>query len=309
METKFYKIETPNNSHYAVVKPSKTGKPEIVLGGKEYICVNISAPNNDLNIRSEPECYLGQEYPNQPKEAKEMLRAAILLTKKTFGNNCNIELTDFSDRDGTPLSSVMIVFHQKTWYEKWFGAYLKNPAMQRTYNQAIQRFYDPEFMESSEYFEQLLNISKVRNDYIQDILSVYKRCTTYKEFFKQLRRTFPPPLIYIMIKPWITTFIDRLGLGLVRREPWIIPCSMNEYSDYVIQPITKDPYKGEYTFVTKRQLGGGTEKKLSNAEKRSLQMPNWIGWLHVKDEEYDYDDREYLTRLRALHNVLLDMKQ
>lgn len=299
METRFYKIETPNNFHYAVVKPSKTGKPEIVLGGKDYICVTVSAPNNDLNIRSDPVCYLGQEYPNQPGEAKEMLRAAILVAKKTFGENCRLELTDLSDKEGMPLSSLMIVFHQKTWYEKWFSAHLKNSVMQKTYNQAIQRFYDPEFKESSKYFEEFLDKSKLKQTCKHNILNVYEMCSTYKEFFDKLRDTFHPPELYSMIKPWLNAFIDRLGLGLVRSEPWEIPC--NEYADYVILSLTYDPYNGNYIFVTKKQTGGGeSKKKLSDAEKYSLQMPNWVGWMHMNDEDYGDDDRDYLKSLRTL---------
>jgi len=294
----YYKIITPNNSHYAVVKPSKTGKLEIVLGGKDYICVTISAPNNDLNIKTDPVCYLGEQFPNQPADAKEMLRASILLAKHIFGD-CNIELTDLSDKDGMSLSSLMLVFHQQTWYEKWFGARIIDDSKQEIYKENIQRFCNPKIKEASKYFEQRLKKSNLESSDIKDILSIYDATTTYKQFFNKLRETFHPPVIYNLIKPWLNAFIEELGLGMVRTEPWIISCSNHDFADYSIENLQHDPYNGNYIFITRKQKGGGGHnKKLSKAEKYSLQMPNWIGWLHMKEDEYDTEDQEYIKMLR-----------
>ena len=303
----YYKIVTPTNSHYAVLKPSNTGQPEIVLGGQNYICISISAPNNDLNIRTDPVCYLGEEFPNQPTDAKEMLLAAIFLTKHVYRETlCNIELTDLSDKGGMALSSLMIVFHQQTWYQKWFGAYLKNPVMQKTYSQVIQRFHDPDFKETSKYFQELLQQCKMKITLQEDIIHIYKATSTYKEFFNKLREAFNPPEIYIMLKPWLNLFTDRLGLGLVRREIWVIPCGNHDFTNYSIETLTSDPYNGKYVFVTRKQIGGNIPdkcKKLSAAERVSLQMPNWIGWLYIKDiEDYCDEDKEYIKTLQELQN-------
>jgi hypothetical protein len=298
----FYKIRTPTSEHYAVVKPSKTGKSEIVVGGREYICITISAPNNDLNIRTDAVCYLGlgEQYPNQPGDAKEMLRAAILVAKQTFGE-CKIELTDLSDKDGMPLSSLMIVFHQQTWYEKWFGAQLKSPLIRKRYQQAIQNFNNPSIKEPSEYFIEFLNGlgDFSTEDGLTTLMDVYNTTTTYKEFFDKLRETFEPPVVYSMIKPWLNAFIDRMGLELVRKETWIVPCNNHNFTDYFIEYLEVDPYNGKYNFVTKKQTGGNGNKKLSKTDKYSLQMQNWIGWLHIKDDEYDSEDQAYLKMLRG----------
>lgn len=202
------------------------------------------------------------------------------------------------------------MFHHQTWYEKWFGARLISPLIRKRYHQAIQIFYDPEAKETREYFEQFLKKLKLDTSSINDVLNIYDTTTTYKQFFDKIRETFHPPIIYGMIKPWLNAFIERLGLGIVRTEPWVISCSNHNFTGYSIHSLEHDPFNGNYIFVTRKQTGGGHEKKtLSNADKYSLQMPNWIGWLHIIDDEYCDEDQEYLKMLRARlfgHVPLLD---
>ena len=290
-----YIVFSPHSTYNAVVKLSKTGKEEIVLGG-EKICVTISAPTNELNVRDGAKCYINANFPERLQDAKDLVKAAIFVLKQR-SPVCNIELTDFSDKEGTPLSSAMIVFNQKTWYEREFKSHLKDPTLQITYKKQMLLFQDVHSKLPSEDFKTFLHNNKAID--VDTIMQIYSASETYKAFFQNLKRTIPAALLYDVIRPWLTPFVNKvLVLRFVREDPWVISCEDLDLSGYRLEELDADPWKGNYKGAWIGQTGGSYKRKLSEADKKSFQYAYWIGWDDLDLNDYSPSDREYLQSLR-----------
>ena len=294
-----YSVSSPHSTYNAVVKLSKTGKIELVLGG-ERVCVTVSAPTNDLNLRDGAQCYIHPNFPNRLQDASDMVKAAIYALKQINNDACSVELTDMSDKDGTPLSSSMIVFYQKTWYEREFNAHLKDPNSQKTYIDQMELFVSEDKKRSSELFKTFLLDNNATE--IDSIMEIYDKTLTYKEFFNTLKRTIQTPLIYDLIKPWLTPFVNKiLSLRFVREESWVIKCSDLDLSQYTMKPLDSDPYNGRYHEFWIGQYGGEApaKRKLSEADKKSFQHEFWIGWVDLDLNDYSDADRDFLIKIRT----------
>ena len=290
-----YKVFSPYSTYNAVVKLSKTGKEEIVLGG-DKICVTISAPTNDLNVKDGAKCYINPNFPERVQDATDLIKAVIFILKHR-NETCKIELTDMSDKDGTPLSSSMIIFNQKTWYERQFKAHLKDPTLQITYNKQMLLFQDEHSKLQSNDFKTFLQNNNAID--IDMIMKLYNSSHTYKTFFKSMKKTIPTSLLYDVIKPWLNPFVnDILNLKFVREKMWVIDCENIDLTGYRLEKSDTDPWNGKYKDAWIGQSGGSYKNKLSEADKISFMYTHWIGWddLHIND--YSPSDREYLISLR-----------
>jgi len=312
---KFYKITSQHSEYYAGSIITKTGSTKLVLDGAKYNCVEISPPNNDLNlIGDKSDCFINQHFPNNKQtDGKDILTAMIYTMKYLYGT-CKIQLTDIvnqtfeNDKNGVDLSSVYIVFSRQTWYEKWFGAYLENEGSRIAYNNALKAMFANDSKMSIVSFKTFLESYQIKQTSFNKIITIYNESRTYAEFFDKLKERFENERqvdkMYNVISPWINDFVrDVLNLGFIREKRWIIPCQNVDTSGFTIEQLDNDPYNGKYAWITKKpQTGGkGLLKKLSNADKKSYKNPIWIGWKDIKFNEYENKDAKYLRQLAKLH--------
>jgi hypothetical protein len=297
MQRQFFRIESSQSRYNAVIETTKNGGKNIYVGGPEYICVEISS--NDVNIRGDvPDCYINPNFPNRTSDAKDLMKATIYLLQQVEGT-CKLNLTDMSDKKGDNLTSYYIAFHRKTWYQN-FNAILNNNVYKEIYDKQISSFESREARISNNTFKQFLQECKCTESQTMQIMLVYTKTSNYKDFFDNLKTsTANKEELYILTRPWITKFVDViLQLKFVRTQKWMISCPLNHIEGFTYHILENDPYNGNYTFVTKRQLGGGEQKKkLTEADRKSFKNPRWIGWKYLDVDEYNNNDKKYLMRL------------
>lgn len=307
---KFFKITSRHSEYYAGSIMTKTGSTKLVLGGEKY-CVEVSPPNNDLNlIGDKADCFINQHFPNdKPTDGKDILTAMIYTIKylNVQHGSCKIHLTDMSNKNGVDLSSVYIVFSRQTWYEKWFGAYLENEGSRIAYTNSLKAMYAKDSKMSSLSFMTFLKLYKIKQANLNKLMTIYDESQTYAEFFDKLKERFENDgnvdQMYSILSPWINDFVrDVLNLGFIREKRWVIQCQNVDTSGFVIEELDHDPYDGNYVWITKKsQTGGSFLKKLSKADKESYKNPIWIGWKDVKFNEYEKSDAMYLRKLAKMH--------
>lgn len=303
MEKYFFEIETPEAKYNVAIVPNKLQRGHnIYLGGKEYYCIQVATSlDNEFDVRNEIDCYLSPNFPNKEKDSVHMINAVIFVVNIMFPEKCEITLTDMSDKNGMSLTYIMLTKYQKTWYEKYFGAYLKNKAAQDTYEENIKLFSDQIFFNNkTKKFMYIIDNSKLLIEDVVLIMEIIQNVTTFKEFFNNLAKELSTERFAEIINPWINDFMRVIiQLEFTRLEKWVIPCKeMNTpiFQRYKMKQLTYDPYNGNYKSIVKKpkQIGG---KYLTEANKTSFQNARWIGWKNINLDEYDSDDREYLEDL------------
>lgn len=303
----YYQISGEKNHYYALIRPSKTGKPILYLGGERYYCVEIiTGSYNELDIHYKTGCFLTENYPNSSiPDAVDMLKAAISLLKSRFPNDCDITLADMSSKNGLVLAYVSIALYKKTWYEKHFNAQMQNDVKKNEYKENLNLLKDSDFKVKNSHkfhklFEESFDISEL---YI--ILENFNNSSTIFEFFQKLKNVFKDQFFELLkIKytnskdSWFNTVMESfLHFYDVRQENWIIPCNANNFSDnYQITKLNSLPWPDPPQKITK-QIGGGGKDLIS---KRCYKNPMWIGWTTINEDtlkEYKVEDQEYLLDL------------
>lgn len=304
MEKYFFEIETAEAKYNVAIVPNKLQKGyNIYLGGKEYYCIQVATSlDNEFDVRNEIDCYLSPNFPNKETDSVHMINAVIFVVNIMFPEKCEITLTDMSDKNGMSVTYYMLAKSQKTWYEKYFGAYIKDKLVQNKYEETIKLFNDQKFFnDEKQMFMNIVEKSKLHIEDVAFIVEIIQNTTTFKEFFNNLAKELSTEKFAEIIKPWINDFMSSLIMKLefTRTTKWVIPCKeMNTpiFQRYKMKQLTYDPYNGNYKSIVKKpkQIGG---KYLTDANKTSFQNARWIGWKNINLDEYDSDDREYLEDL------------
>lgn len=294
----YYQIQT-GKAKYNLVEENGN----IYIGGETFTCTEVVG--SILYLDKDPsECYLVKY---NDWNAKDMMLALFYFHKMKHRNLCRMELTDTSSNSTVGnLSSYYIAFYEKTMYELNFNAYLKDPFVQDTYEEAKKIFNTKEI--SNEKFKLFLESSGVSENHVQLLLSIYAPVKTYREFFKNLKLLLKEKKVDNLIKPWLDRFIKiNLRFKFIQDETWVVECKDNTFDDtfFSIQEVSEEEslpkWRNDFITVRKkayylRQVGTGMHF-LTERERECFKHPNWIGWRKYNIDEYNDLDREYLEQL------------
>ena len=161
----------------------------ISVGGKNT-CVFINAPNLKntavlLNVKTRDGCCEIFDKIISGRHTVTMINLAFTIVKEICPHIKFIELEDMSSfkcdlGEGKTcqisLAIYELAFHQSTWYERHFGAYLRVATGQNIY------------MKSKEGFnKQKPEIFSFNNNQLDILLTpIYKNTNTWKEFFDEI---------------------------------------------------------------------------------------------------------------------------
>lgn len=183
---------------------TKIGKI-ITVGGKNK-CVSISAPDNLdtahlLNVKTKDG---GCEVTNQLIKGEKtvgMTNLAFTILKEEMPHIKHILLEDKSDipcecKDGSvigiSLALYEIMFHQQTWYERHFGAYLQNPVLRKLYESSKTNFnklppHDFNFLnkDTNTYLPQQLKESSSWTDFFKKVYKMERKCEIIFSWYTQ----------------------------------------------------------------------------------------------------------------------------
>ena len=221
----------------------------ITVGGR-HKCVGIKAPYASdtahlLNInKTVGGCELDDNKISGEKTVG-MLNLAFTFLKREMPNIKRIELEDKSDfpctrSDGSivgiSLALYEMMFHQQSWYERHFGAYLVNPSLRELYSKQKENFNKPpEF-----------DIDFHNKDLNESLPPILRDSKTWKEFFAK---------VYTMqnkceiIFSWYSeVLLQKIFSGIsFDRQSWIIDLDKT----HSIEFISIEEQKGGKYFTRK----------------------------------------------------------
>lgn len=205
-----------------------------------------------------------------------MVNLAFTIVKEIAPHIKTIYLEDKSDfpctlsngkQVGISMALYEFMFHQKTWYERHFGAYLKNETLRSMYDTSKLGFTQETQEEFSFHCKDLQTLLE----------PFYKKTKTWQDFFTEL---YKHPKKCEIIFPWYQSAILRITNGVsYERQSWLIDLYNNPLVDDISYEII-NPAKG----------GGKTRRKYRRRTILDSTMPY--------DERYNlkYDPEVYKFR-------------
>lgn len=247
-------------------KLNKIGKI-ITVGGKNK-CVGINAPYNSdtahlLNIkRIGGGCELDNADISGMKTVN-MLNLAFTFLKQEMRNIKYIKLEDRSDIPctlkngsiiGISLASHQLLFHQKTWYERYFNAKLINPVLHNLYeNSKINFNKKPE------------SFNFINNDLNIILTPLLYESNSWKDFFDKINLMENKCEVILF---WYSYALKEIFQGVsFERQDWIIDLNTINSIDYTI---------------LNNQHGGGKTRKYKNNEYMSINQLSYDDIVNYK---------------------------
>jgi hypothetical protein len=255
-----FKVQIDNDVSFDIMERTQNiiGK-KISIGGKNN-CIFITIPNNkntgflhQLNTK-----HGGCEINNIPIRREKtvgMLNIVFTIIKERFPYIKYIQLDDMSDFEcnlesgkvtSISLALYEIMFHQKTYYERHFNAYLVDKTLRQKYNDSKNNFLKAK-PESFHFNNESLTML-LADDYVQT--------NNWKSFFEKL---YEYNNKCILIAPWykhtLLTIMDNISY---ERQSWEI-----DLSNTLIQNI---PYT-----IIQQNAGGKNTRKLIQKQKNKME--------------------------------------
>jgi hypothetical protein len=241
MEDKVYNILKGNKFAYFMVETTKYDGDvpmtyEIEIGGRMKGCMRITVDNikhvpnilkdrlskNALDtycsrkrcahiswIGYNPKCSIYQDL-EKSMGTKEMVKVAVHAICKRYPWIDTFTLEDATeircDNDLiVSLFLLSIINNGKSYYQKHFGAKLKDISAQNQYAHCTTKMTSTQEKVSFSEFVFLIGIG---NDTINKVEPIYNSTRTYREFFRKLRQEFKDEFCKF-IYPWAYDFVSN----------------------------------------------------------------------------------------------------
>jgi hypothetical protein len=217
----------------------------VFVGGKSKGCVVItlgSPPTNSRyasmvsNAAQIPSCSVDKLL-ERGEGTKYMMKLALRLIKDNvfaaygYEFSCESERTfELTDRSSFPcgdysisLAHVSVALYGQTWYEKHFGAKLKDDSMRERYNDAVGAMSKQEHKRPFIEFMGLYGYS-VAKEHLKVFESLYTKADTYQAFFRALREDASLSSDYCTIlQGFVSDFVNgEMGGVNLLNQTWTI---------------------------------------------------------------------------------------
>lgn len=170
---------------------------------------------------------------------QNMLKVSLSLVSQLYPEIESFIFKDFSEKEcdngaNIHLGYFSLVISGKTWYEKNFGAVLKDTYLQNMYIQDKEKLNKKvnEKIDLSDILEK----AKVKKDLKEILLLEYNKSNSFKDFFSNLNKNFGKHMLCEYLQPWIREFMRAIDLERYFYMEWEIP--VKKIQDYNV--IIKD---------------------------------------------------------------------
>jgi hypothetical protein len=229
-------------------------------------CVDINLYFKDNKIKAEvsqlkyhKECSI-QKTLQKGIGTQNMFLTMLALVMQMYSDIDSFQFKDFSEKEcdngaNIHLGYFSLITSNKTWYEKNFGALLKNETVQKIYNQEKDKFNKKDIIG----VDMLEILSKVKNLLKEIILDIYNISDSYNTFFSNLNKKFGKSMLCEYLQPWIKTFMIKMDFEQYFYMDWIIP----------VQEIRKRNIKIRYSKIISKSKNFNTTNYTRNNKKRN----------------------------------------
>lgn len=239
-----------------ITRESKSIGKMITVGGRNR-CVGIQAPYSSatahlLNIsRTAGGCELNDAKISGLKTVG-MLNLAFTILKKEMPNILHIELEDRSDFPctlsngsivGISLAQYEMMFHQQSWYERYFRAYLINPELRKLYLKSKENFNTKPQQQDIRFHNKDLSIL---------LPPLLEESATWKEFFAKLYTMENRcEIIFSWYSEALRTIFDNISFD---RQSWLIDLETISLVEYEILHVQQGGKYTRRTVYIKKQV-------------------------------------------------------
>ena len=175
---------------------------------------------------------------------QNMLKIALALVSQLYPEIKSFLFKDFSEKEcdngaNIHLGYFSLITSGKTWYEKNFGATIKDAVFEELYKKDLEKLNHKDI-----YIDiyDLLTGHNVKKPLKDIIVKEYDNSKNYKDFFTRLNNKFGRNMLCEYIQPWLRDFMRKLDLERYFYMEWEIP--VNEIQKFNIKIQNYKKYEG-----------------------------------------------------------------
>lgn len=268
-----YRIYTDEYTYILTCRKKSDDSFVFKLGGpKNKDCITITThgdgPYKNIamlpHVRKESSCAV-----NKPFTSGTHIIYTAFSFIKGLPHIDYIELNDVSNIscvNGKDISLACFYFvqYQQTWYEKHFGAEIKNDLDRETYLTLKEDWNKPEMkIPPADFKNNLTDDWNIPLDRVNKLIPLYERTATYKEFFDKVFATYGKFESCILLQHWIDSFMSSILHFSFYNRTWRISTKIMKTI-----PIMK---------VEKIQAGGYRAHTRKQIRKQRNITPSYLG--------------------------------
>lgn len=224
-------------------------KTTIYIGGHSVYCIYVDLIKNNgiyssigyLNkIRYDSVCSLEHDFV-RGFDTNMLIKLLLTYISRNYKNVKQLAFNDASSRacdNGASinLASMYYILHGKTWYEKYFNAFLQEQDL-ITFNTYASEFQKKK--QTTNWETLLVTIPQLKKLSIPEVEleELYTNTKTWQDFFKSILNKMEISDFCIFIQPWLDNFMMRYFRHIIMGFQYQMPIK-----DYAIE-YTESPYQ------------------------------------------------------------------
>ena len=265
----YYRLETADYKFYLTISKG-VGADIISIGGNKGECVNVAINTPEslavqrgyhrVDVAAIPTLAWNAKCAIDKDLAKGSGTIAMINTvlSETIKRYSYVKLFTFRDNshitcsNGKEISllSLSVVEYGKTWYERYFNAFIDDSKLNKQYKNGIKIMNDPELKMSFTDFKNTIK-SYTNASTVESLKPHYESSATYFMFFKSILDMVGKTGLCILVIDWIDMFILHIFQFNPNGALWAIRSSS-------IGPVQIEN-ETQLTKKPRNQNGGGAE--------------------------------------------------
>lgn len=230
---------------------------DIYIGGHDIFCIHATLIKRDnisigfLNkVRYDSVCSLENDFV-RGIDTSLIIKLLLTYIARNYKNIKSISFNDTSSRECDngeliSLANMTFVIHGKTWYEKNYGAFLKDKALEtfNSYNKDFQkRKIETDWDTLTSFIPDLLHTSVPE----EELKTIYEVSKTWQEFFKTILEKIEISNFCEFVQPWIEKFMKYFFKGTLMNLLYNMPIV-----DYNIEYTETQYQRGGHKYTRRR---------------------------------------------------------
>ena len=192
------------------------------------VCIEIHVYNKQMyaelsKIKYDKGCSV-QKTLEKGKGTQNMLKVALSLVSQLYQEIKYFTFRDYSEKECDNAANIHLGYFSlitsgKTWYEKNFGAIIKDEIFRDLYKKDLDKLNHKEIdIEISD----ILIKNKVKQPLREIIIKEFEDSNNFKDFFNKLNEKFGRSMLCEYLEPWIKDFMSKLDLERYFYMEWEI---------------------------------------------------------------------------------------
>ena len=191
---------------------------DIYIGGHDIYCIHATLMKRDNisvgylhKVRYDSVCSLENDFV-RGIDTSLIIKLLLTYIARNYPNVKSISFSDTSSREcdngeRVSLANMTFIIHGKTWYQKNYGAFLKDKALE-TFNSYNKDFQKQKIETDWDTLTSVIPQLCYTNIPEEELKAIYESSKTWQDFFKSISEKLNISNFCEFVQPWLDKFMN-----------------------------------------------------------------------------------------------------